>query len=49
MNTGLFTTRKLSDYFSRSIDFLNARRIVNGMDKAQLIAGYAQIFYNALT
>lgn len=49
MTQGWFTGKKLSDYFSESkTDWVNARRIINGTDKASLIAGYAQKFYNAL-
>ncbi len=49
MNEGWFTGKKLSDYitFQRS-DFKNARRIINGMDKADLIAGYAKQYDKAL-
>ncbi len=43
---GWFTGRKLSDYLPGS--YRNARRIVNGMDKADLIAGYAVSFEHAL-
>ena len=46
---GWFTGRKLSDYINQSKkDYLNARRIINGMDKASLIAGYAETFEKAL-
>ncbi|HXG86081.1 MAG TPA: glycoside hydrolase family 19 protein [Pyrinomonadaceae bacterium] len=42
---GLFTGKEISDYISsRKCDYLNARRVVNGTDKAALIAGYAQNF-----
>lgn len=42
MKDGWFTGKKLSDYITlKKSDFRNARRIVNGMDKADLIAGYA--------
>jgi hypothetical protein len=42
MKEGWFTDRKLSDYITLyKSDFRNARKIVNGMDKADLIAGYA--------
>ena len=42
MKTGMFTTKKISSYISEdSADYLNARRIINGMDKAASIAGYA--------
>jgi putative chitinase len=45
MGKGIFTGRKLSDYLNRSKrDYYNARRIVNGTDKAALIATYAEIF-----
>lgn len=50
MIKGMFTGKKLSDYFnSTKEDWINARRIINGTDKATLIAGYANKFYNALT
>lgn len=43
MKNGTFTGKKLSDYISGShVDFVNARRIINGTDRANLIAGYAQ-------
>ena len=49
MKNGLYTGRKLSDYINQSKkDYLNARRIINGMDKASLIAGYAETFEKAL-
>lgn len=42
MQNGFFTGRKLSDYISGSrCDYDNARRIINGLDQYQLIAGYA--------
>ena len=49
MKEGWFTGRKLSDYINQSKkDYLNARRIINGMDKASLIAGYAETIEKAL-
>lgn len=43
MRDGTFTGRKLSSYINASrTDFINARRIVNGLDRATLIAGYAR-------
>lgn len=40
---GWFTGKKLSDYITlQKSDFVNARRIINAMDKADLIAGYAK-------
>lgn len=41
MTKGLFTGRKLSDYFNdNEEDPVNARRIINGKDRAELIANY---------
>lgn len=49
MVEGWFTGKKLSDYFSATKDDpVNARRIVNGIDKAQTIAGYYGHFLAAL-
>lgn len=49
MKEGWFTGRKLSDYINQSKkDYVNARRIINGTDKAQAIAGYANTFEKAL-
>lgn len=47
MEQGAFTGRKLADYLPG--DYVNARRIINGRDKAELIAGYARQFERALT
>lgn len=49
MRDGDFTGKKLSDYFSASVnDPVNARRIINGTDRAQTIAGYHEKFLAAL-
>ena len=49
MVKGSFTGKKLSDYIhDGATDYVNARRIINGMDKASLIAGYAAKFEAAL-
>ncbi len=46
---GIFTSRKLGDYIkSGSTDYYNARRVINGTDKATLIKGYAQTFQSIL-
>lgn len=46
---GTFTRRKLSDYInSTKKDYKEARRVVNGTDKADMIAGYADKFEKAL-
>jgi len=44
---GWFTGKRLSDYLPD--DFRNARRVVNGMDRAELIMGYAIKFGRALS
>lgn len=45
MMNGRFTGRKLGTYVSKSkTDYTNARRVVNGTDKADLIADYARQF-----
>jgi len=43
---GWFTGKKLGDYLPG--DYRGARRVVNGLDKADLIAGYAREFEAAL-
>jgi len=49
MILGSFTTKKLDDYINtEKTDFINARRIVNRLDKAKLIKSYAKKFLNAL-
>jgi putative chitinase len=49
MMLGTFTGKKLAAYVSGAgADFLNSRRVVNGMDKASTIAGYAKSFKAAL-
>ncbi len=50
MSDGDFTGKKLADYFTSDLtDWYNARRIVNGTDKASDIAKYAEAFCNAIT
>lgn len=49
MAEGWFTGKKLFDYFNGRTDWVNARRIINGTDKAQEIASYARAFHSALT
>lgn len=49
MTEGLFTGRCLSDYLTPTkTDYLTARRIVNGLDRATQIAEYARVFEFAL-
>lgn len=50
MERGTFTGKKLSDYFNDAkTDWLNARRIINGTDKAAEIAAIAKAFFTDLT
>lgn len=53
MIDGWFTGKSLKNYLPRSgrgskVQFMSARRIINGTDKAELIAGYAQEFQEDL-
>ena len=49
MEHGWFTARKLADYIGpNGVDYPNARRIINGIDQAEKIAGYARGFEAAL-
>src|SRR5262245_11528344 len=43
MRNGMFTGKKLSDYIDKDkCDYKNARRIINGLDKWDVIKGYAE-------
>lgn len=45
MRGGLFTGKAMSEYCEgRESDYVGARRIINGVDQAKLIAGYAVQF-----
>jgi putative chitinase len=54
MEEGWFTGKKLSDYLptngspATETQFESARRIINGTDRAELVAGYAADFQQAL-
>jgi len=49
MTQGLFTGVNLGRYFNdEREDWLSARKIINGMDKAELIANYAKKFHNCV-
>lgn len=49
MKDGLFTGVGLPKYFNDTTDDpVNARRIINGMDRAELVAGYHNAFLDAL-
>lgn len=50
MIKGTFTGKKLADYFiGDRQDWVNARRIINGLDKANLISDYARRYYGAIS
>jgi len=49
MMLGTFTGKKLADYLNEGgCDYVNARRVVNGTDRADVIAGYAKNYAEAL-
>lgn len=48
MRDGSFTGKKFSDYFGSTAQWVQARRMINGLDRAEDIAGFAQKFHNAL-
>ena len=49
MRDGDFTGKDLADYIDEdNCDYVEARRIVNGTDRAEQIAGYAEKFEAAL-
>lgn len=50
MTEGWFTGKKLLSYFNGPTeDWVNARRIINSLDKANLIATYAHQYYAAIS
>jgi hypothetical protein len=50
MINGIFTGKKLGKYFnSRTDDWIGARRIINGLDRAHLVASYARKYYAAIS
>jgi putative chitinase len=49
MRKGSFTGKKLGDYINANgADYVNARKIINGLDQAQRIAGYASALEKVL-
>lgn len=48
MAKGTFTGRRLGDYIDEEADFKGARRVINGNDRASLIASHAEHFLSAL-
>ena len=50
IETGFFTGKKFGDFFSKTKeDWINARRIINRLDKAPQIADYGKKFYCAIS
>ena len=50
MRRGSFTGRRLAQFFNiTETDYLNARKIINGLDQAQRIQGYALALEKVLT
>lgn len=50
MERGIFTTKKLSDYLNdTTTDWVSARRIINGTDRAEQFANWAVNFHKALS
>ncbi|PWK75321.1 putative chitinase [Mucilaginibacter oryzae] len=50
MTKGIFTGVNLDRYFNvERTDWVNARKIINGLDMAEKIAGNAKLFYKGLT
>lgn len=49
MRHGAFTGKKLEDFITAGkCDYTNARKIINGLDRADLIKGYAETFEKIL-
>lgn len=49
MRDGVFTGHALGDFVTeKTVDFVGARRVVNGRDKAEEVAGYARLYLAAL-
>jgi hypothetical protein len=53
MREGWFTGKKLSTYLpdqgvATRLQYVAARKIINGTDKAELVEDYAQVFERAL-
>lgn len=49
MREGLFTGKKLADYINGKADYRNARKIINGLDKADEIAAKARKYESILS
>jgi hypothetical protein len=50
MREGLFTGISLADRFSKTKErWLEARQIINGMERAALVASYAKAYYGSIS
>lgn len=50
MRNGLFTSAKLAGFFNATTeDWVRARKIINGLESAELVAGYARTYYAAIS
>lgn len=50
MKQGIFTGKKFADFFNRTReDWVQARKMINGLDKAHLIAGHAKKYYSTIS
>jgi hypothetical protein len=50
MEQGLFTASGLAKYFSGpKEDWVNARRIINGIERAPQVADYGKTFYSCIS
>ena len=50
MSQGLYTGKKLREYVNEDkTDYRNARKVINGTDRAALLAGYAENFYECIS
>ena len=50
MESGLFTSKKFGDYFNKSTEkWIDARKIINGLDCAPQIADYGKRFYGSIS
>lgn len=49
MQKGSFTGKNLADFFNdKETDWVNARRIINALDRANDVANYAKLFHRAI-
>ncbi|MEO3988236.1 glycoside hydrolase family 19 protein [Pseudocitrobacter cyperus] len=50
MQNGLFTSHRLADFFNdTSESWVRARKIINGLESADRVAGYAKTYYAAIS